>query len=203
MQHILPQISIKLMKQQGEVRIISGKWRSRKLRFPALPGLRPTTDQVRETLFNWLDPDIVGAHCLDLFAGSGALGIEALSRGAAYVAFVDRNPQLVRYLKDQLSQLEASNANVYQAEIPVVHLFDNSVHPFDIIFLDPPFAQNLIEPCCQWLEQQNWLAPQALIYLETEAKLTPLPLPPTWQLLRSKTTKHVSYNLAQRNATLP
>lgn len=183
----------------GEVRIIGGQWRGRKLKFPAVAGLRPTTDRIRETVFNWLIPYIHGAHCLDLFAGSGALGIEALSRGAATATFVDQNSQIVTYLKKQLTLLNAVHTNVYCAKIPCSILFKNppSAH-FDIVFLDPPFHQHLLAPSSKWLEQQDCLADNAIFYVEAEATLDPLPLPKHWEILRSKVSGQVGYFLLKR-----
>lgn len=201
---------MKQTTKQGEVRIIGGKWRSRKLRFPAIDGLRPTTDRIRETVFNWLAPTIVGSRCLDLFAGSGALGLEALSRGASFVAFFDQNPEIVRYLQQQLQLLEADNAIAYCAKIPLPeqslkHALDSAsatttenITKFDIIFLDPPFEQNLVQPSCEWLEQAGYLAPTTYIYIETERTLDPIPVPPHWQLLRSKAAGRVAYHLYLR-----
>src|ERR1700685_2698190 len=125
--------------QKGEVRIIGGQWRGRKLHFPAIPNLRPTPNRIRETLFNWLAPDLVGAHCLDLFAGSGALGFEALSRYAGSVTFIEQSAPLVSYLKTQLKQLAAENrAQFYQAQFPFVatQLFKPKKPLFNIVFLD-------------------------------------------------------------------
>src|SRR5512134_933490 len=121
----------------NQLRIIGGRWRSRRLRFPPLPGLRPTPDRVRETLFNWLTPVIAGARCLDLFAGSGALGIEALSRGAAAVTFVERHPQAVRGLRANLAQLRAEGARVEQAD--ALLWLRQAPQPFTVVFLNPPF----------------------------------------------------------------
>ncbi len=184
--------------KQGQVRIISGKWRGRKLHFPAVLGLRPTPDRVRETLFNWLAPVIVGANCLDLFAGSGALGLEALSRGAAHLTAIDQSAALVDYLRQLIVTLKIENMTIHRAPIPSADLPIpiKAKGPFDIVFLDPPFHQDLIAPCCEWLEQQKLLAPEALIYLETEATLNPLPIPSHWQLLHSKKAGQVSYHLA-------
>lgn len=188
--------------KHGEVRIIGGQWRGRKLKFPALPGLRPTTDPIRETLFNWLAPYLDGAHCLDLFAGSGALGIEALSRGAAHVVFIDQNPKIVTYLKEQLNLLNTAQAEVYRVKIPSELFLNPPRTKFDIIFLDAPFHQNFIAPCCQWLECQNWIAEQALIYIEAEATLSPLPLPEQWEIIRSKSSGQVGYYLVRRGTVL-
>lgn len=184
--------------KHGEVRIIGGQWRGRKLKFPAVSGLRPTTDRIRETVFNWLMPYLYGSHCLDLFAGSGALAIEALSRGAASATLVDQNPQIVDYLKKQLEILNAVNASIYCDTIPSSLFANPPKNKFDIVFLDPPFHHNLLDPCCQWLEQQNLLASDAIIYIEAEATLSPLPVPKHWELLRNKTSGQVGYYLFKR-----
>jgi 16S rRNA (guanine966-N2)-methyltransferase len=187
--------------QQGEVRIIGGKWRSRKLKFPAINSLRPTPDRIRETLFNWLAPTIEGSRCLDLFAGSGALGFEALSRGAEYVYFIDKEPRLVQYLKNQIEIFQASNnAQVQCMKFPFTALPPLSIQNFDVVFLDPPYNRNHIAPCLQWLEQQPWLAKQALVYVEAESALHPLPLSQNWQILHSKTSGQVGYHLIEFTA---
>jgi 16S rRNA (guanine966-N2)-methyltransferase len=182
----------------GTVRIIGGKWRSRKLTFPAIAGLRPTTDRVRETVFNWLAPFIMQARCLDLFAGSGALGFEALSRGAAEAVFVDSSKEVIAYLKEQARILQTTDIETYQLHLPCPVPFTHK--KFDIVFLDPPFHQGLISPICQWLEEQNLLADEALIYLETEAELSPLPVPQNWVLMRSKKAGQAAYHLAKRTS---
>lgn len=179
------------------LRVIGGQWRSRRLGFPDLPGLRPTPDRVRETLFNWLAPVLPGARCLDLFAGSGALGIEALSRGAAEVIFVERHSLAVRALRDNLDQLHARNARTDQAE--ALTWLRSPGAPFDIVLLDPPFGEGLLEPACALLEQGGWLAASAWIYLEAEADRPPPLLPPCWTFHREKTAGVVAYRLARRN----
>lgn len=190
--------------KSSEVRIIGGQFRSRKLRFPAIEGLRPTPDRIRETLFNWLAPKVIGAHCLDLFAGSGALGIEALSRGAEFVTLVDQNPKVVSYLREQLALLKIDNAN---AEVICQKIAFNIPTPslpqrtYDIIFLDPPFHQNLVGPCCQWLAEHGYLAKNAYLYIEAEATLNPLPLSEHCTQLRSKTAGQVGYHLICYNAS--
>src|SRR3990167_10966830 len=147
--------------KRGFVRIIGGKWRSRRLKIPSIQGLRPTPDRVRETLFNWLAPTITGAYCLDLFAGTGALGIEALSRGAAYVVFVDQSAEVVALLKEELKTLQVENAFIYQATVPTqLQAVD---HSFDIVFLDPPYSENLLLPSCYYLEENGFLAQPAQI----------------------------------------
>jgi 16S rRNA (guanine966-N2)-methyltransferase len=147
-----------------QLRIIGGQWRGRKLDFPALEGLRPTTDRLRETLFNWLQADIPGSQCLDLFAGSGALGLEALSRGAAGVTFVDQDTRACRQIRQHLDTLSCTRGRVQQARLP---LLPDDLPPADIIFMDPPFGLGLAGPCLDALRTQGRLA-QAWLYLETE-----------------------------------
>jgi len=179
-----------------QVRVIAGQWRGRRLEFPDLPGLRPTPDRVRETLFNWLAPVLPGARCLDLFAGSGALGIEALSRGAAEVVFVERQPLAVRALRDNLMRLKAENAQVEMAD--ALAWLHQPPTPFEIVLLDPPFGQGLLEPACAMLEAGGWFADAAWIYLEAEPELERLPLPVHWTIHREKIAGAVSYRLARR-----
>jgi 16S rRNA (guanine966-N2)-methyltransferase len=179
---------------KNELRIIGGIWRSRKLRFPDVPGLRPTPDRVRETLFNWLGQDMEGLSCLDLFAGSGALGFEAASRGAKRVVQVERNAAACLALKQSCAVLEARTVEVMQAD--VMRFLAGKSQVFDVVFLDPPFQQNFAAPCCLLLEKQGWLAPNAKIYVETEAGLI-LDLPSNWQVLREKTAGEVACHLYQ------
>ncbi len=183
----------------NRIRIIGGRWRSRRLEFPDLPGLRPTPDRVRETLFNWLAPALPGARCLDLFAGSGALGIEALSRGAAAVTFVEQHPPAVRALRENLARLQAEGAQVEQAE--ALAWLRRPGTPFEIVLLDPPFGQGLLEPVCTALEAYGRLAATAWIYLEAEAETPPPSLPAYWTWHREKTAGAVAYRLARRDAT--
>ncbi|TLY47831.1 MAG: 16S rRNA (guanine(966)-N(2))-methyltransferase RsmD [Gammaproteobacteria bacterium] len=186
--------------KKGEVRIIGGQWRGRKLHFPATPGLRPTPNRTRETLFNWLAPYLVGADCLDLFAGSGALGFEALSRHAKSVIFIEQSKLLVSYLKTQLKQLNAEDqAQVYQAQFPfkTIPLFKTNKPLFNIVFLDPPFQQNWLGLACAWLVKEQLLAPNCLIYIEAEASLTHLLLPENWEIQQFKTAGQVHYGLVK------
>ena len=184
----------------NQLRVIAGQWRGRRLEFPDLPGLRPTPDRVRETVFNWLAPVLPGARCLDLFAGSGALGIEALSRGAAEVVFVERQPLAVRALRDNLMRLKAEHARVDAADARV-WLLRQPATPFEMVLLDPPFGAGWLEPACATLEQQGWLAETAWIYLEAETTLDQLSLPAHWKLYREKIAGAVSYRLARRRVS--
>jgi 16S rRNA (guanine966-N2)-methyltransferase len=181
--------------QQGnQLRIIAGRWRGRKLSFAPVPGLRPTPDRVRETLFNWLDPFIRGARCLDLFAGSGALGIEAASRGAAKIVMVDHDPVVVRTLREQLQRLEFSGAQVVQQDVN--SWLAAAAEPYDIVFLDPPFRENRLPACIRLLADNGWLAAGARVYIEAEKTCTP-ELPDSWDLYRSKSAGQVGYHLAR------
>ncbi|MFZ1828365.1 MAG: 16S rRNA (guanine(966)-N(2))-methyltransferase RsmD [Candidatus Competibacteraceae bacterium] len=188
------------MNQRGRppkpLRVIGGQWRSRRLEFPDLPGLRPTPDRVRETLFNWLAPVLPGARCLDLFAGSGALGIEALSRGAAETVFVEHHPLAIRALRENLAWLRAEGARVEAAE--ALTWLRQPGTPFEIVFLDPPFGAGLLEPACVQLEQGGRLAATAWIYLEAEAHQPAPVLPAHWTLCREKTAGTVAYRLVNR-----
>ncbi|MBI3776111.1 MAG: 16S rRNA (guanine(966)-N(2))-methyltransferase RsmD [Gammaproteobacteria bacterium] len=181
------------------LRIIGGSWRGRKLHFPDVDGLRPTPDRVRETLFNWLQPVIAGAHCLDLFAGSGALGFEALSRGAASVVMVERDGHAVQQLRENITILKTSAAQVIQCD--ALEFLINSradVTPFDVVFLDPPYYQNLINPCCTALESGGWLSANSILYIEAELALQTFALPRGFEHTRNKRAGQVGYHLAVR-----
>jgi 16S rRNA (guanine966-N2)-methyltransferase len=179
-----------------KLRIIGGAWRGRKLDFPAIDAIRPTPDRVRETVFNWLQNHVAGARCLDLFAGSGALGFEALSRGAARVVFVDRDSRIVRYLRETLQRLQGAGE---AHESDALAWLKRQPQPFDIVFLDPPFAADVLSEVCNRLESGGWLAPLAHIYIERAASNAPLELPVNWELIKSKTAGQVGYHLARRN----
>lgn len=179
-----------------QLRIIGGHWRGRRLDFADLPGLRPTPDRVRETLFNWLQGVIQGSHCLDLFAGSGALGLEAASRGAARVVAVDSNVQVYRQLCAHAERLQCPTyAPTHQDALAYLELGSDG---FDIVFLDPPFKQGLLQQSIDRLAQSGWLKPGAYIYLEAEVDLPAPRLPDDWTLLRSKQAGAVAYALARR-----
>ncbi len=176
----------------NRLRIVGGRWRGMRIDFPAIEAIRPSPDRVRETLFNWLQQHISGARCLDLFAGSGALGIEALSRGASAVTFVDREPRVGRHLTQTLERLGASGATVKIEEAS--RFLERTPQPFDVVFLDPPFASTLLQSVFTRLPQ-GWLAPEAHIYVECPAD-TPLPpLAAGWSVYRSKQAGQVGYHL--------
>jgi 16S rRNA (guanine966-N2)-methyltransferase len=181
----------------GEVRVISGKWRGRKLAVLNAEGLRPTTDRVKETLFNWLMHDISGATVLDCFAGSGSLAIEALSRYAVHATLVERDAGLARHLKQNLQKLSCDNAQVVNQDCLSL-LSTMATQQYNVVFIDPPFRKGLALPCCQALERQQWLADNALVYLETEKELTTTEIPANWRLLKEKIAGQLAYRLYQR-----
>ncbi|MEQ6918601.1 16S rRNA (guanine(966)-N(2))-methyltransferase RsmD [Halomonas aquatica] len=165
----------------GRLRLIGGDYRRRQLPVLDHPGLRPTPDRVRETLFNWLTTATPGARVLDLFAGTGALGLEALSRGAREAVFVERDPRVARQLADNLDTLGATDrGRLVTADAQA--FLTGTPTPFSLAFLDPPFRQGLAAACCTALEA-GWLADDALVYLETESSLDP-EVPASWQLHR-------------------
>ncbi|KEA50745.1 16S rRNA methyltransferase [Mangrovibacter sp. MFB070] len=182
----------------GQIRIIGGQWRGRKLPVPDSPGLRPTTDRVRETVFNWLAPYLVDAHCLDCFAGSGALGLEALSRYAASATLLELERGVAAQLQKNLATLNASNGKVL-ATNTLAHLAQPG-SPHNIVFVDPPFRKGLLEDTVQLLEHNNWLAPDAVIYIESESEHGLPAVPGNWELHREKTAGQVAYRLYLRKA---
>lgn len=184
---------------KNQIRIIGGEWRSRQLTFNDIPGLRPTPNRIRETLFNWLQMDIHGSRCLDLFAGSGALGFEAASRGAQAVVAVEQDSNACRALHENIVKLDARQIKIVQGEV-FRFLATASAEPFDIVFMDPPFGFHLIEQTGQWLEDKGWLSKQAKIYVEVESGNDCLEkLPANWRLMKSKTAGEVSYSLFIRD----
>ena len=180
---------------RAELRIIGGAWRSRRLMFSASAGLRPTPDRVRETVFNWLMPVLPGASCLDLFAGSGAFGLEALSRGAGRAVLVDKHAEVIENLHENRARLKAETAEIVHAD--ALQWLRSSAESFDIVFLDPPYASGLLGPCMELLDTQGGVRPNGLVYLEVSSGELP-PLPASWKLLRSKTAGLVGYHLARK-----
>ena len=181
----------------SSIRIIGGEWRSRKLTVPDAPGLRPTPDRVRETLFNWLAPTVQGARVLDAFTGSGALFLEALSRGASTGVAIDANLDAVNNLRRNLALLQGDDAEVLRAD-SLHYLSNKAEQGFDIVLLDPPFHQDLLLSACQLLEDNNWLNKGAWIYTESEQAPSSLGVPSTWRLHREKHTGQVHYALWQK-----
>lgn len=189
----------------GQVRIIAGQWRSRRLPIQDLEGLRPTTDRVRETLFNWLSGELSGARVLDCFGGSGALAMEALSRYARYARVFELQKSAVVQLQNNLKTLKCEQADVIPgdslnllAQGPAGNAArkdPDAGEGFDIVFIDPPFRKGLAENSIKALTAHNWLKPDALIYVETESELSALPVPADWSQLKEKTAGQVCYRL--------
>lgn len=186
------------MSSAGKIRIIGGLWRGRKLPVAEQPDLRPTPDRVRETLFNWLAGSIGGARCLDLFAGTGALGFEALSRGARCAVMVEQNSELARRLQTSKAALAAASAEIFQAE--ALAWLGEPRDPFDIVFLDPPFHQDYVKKTCALLVNRGHLAPSAYVYTETERGV-PSPAPGLKELKQARAGQ-VEYRLYQRTSEI-
>ena len=178
------------------MRIIAGEWRGRRISFPSAAQLRPTPDRVRETLFNWLQPAIAGARCLDLFAGSGALGLESLSRGAAAAVFVEHDAAVVAALRATLSTLRATRGQLI--EMDALRYLAGPATAFDVVFLDPPFARGGLGELCRLLETRGWLAPRAFVYLEQPAHDPAAALPDGWAEWRELRAGDVRARLTRR-----
>ena len=183
---------------RNSVRIIGGEWRGRRVNFPDLPGLRPTPDRVRETLFNWLQDCIVGARCLDLFAGSGALGLEAISRGAREVVFVETAQAAARALQEQLVRFGGQGRGRVM-ELGAGRFLRTTPVAFNLVFLDPPFGQGALAEYVPLLDAGGWLSAGALVYMENEKKAGVPGLPPHWEVLKSKSAGEVGYHLVRVN----
>ncbi|HUD40400.1 MAG TPA: 16S rRNA (guanine(966)-N(2))-methyltransferase RsmD [Dokdonella sp.] len=181
----------------GRLRIIAGRLRGSKLSVPDAPGLRPTPERVRETLFNWLAPTIDGAHCLDLYAGTGALGLEALSRGAAHCVFVERDAALARALADTLARLKVDTGEVVRGDA-LSWLAQAGERRFDLVFVDPPFDADAWQATLHALEQGGRLALGAWIHVEASAEQAPAP-PANWHLHREGRAGSVRHRLYRRD----
>ncbi len=177
----------------GHVRIISGQWRGRKLPVFDSEGLRPTTDRVKETVFNWLATDIAHARCLDLFSGSGSLGFEAASRQAEQVVMLELDKKVHQQLAKNIQTLNATNIALIHTDT-LTYLAQPGT-PFDVVFIDPPFRKNLLDTTLKLLNENNWLAPDALVYIESEKEWQGTDLPENWRLHREKTAGQVSFRL--------
>jgi 16S rRNA (guanine966-N2)-methyltransferase len=178
----------------GRLRIVAGKWRNSRLKIAPLPGLRPTSERIRETLFNWLTSCIHGARCLDLYAGTGALGLEAMSRGAATVTFVEQSGKAAAMLRQACNDLGADGVTI--RSIDALQFLDSSDNEsFDLVFLDPPFADNSLADLCKILGDGGHLSPGALVYLEQPKAQEPPELPDRWVIAHEKTAGNVRYSL--------
>jgi len=187
--------------KRNQVRIIAGVWRGRKISFPTAEGLRPTPDRVKETVFNWLAPHIVDSRCLDLFSGSGALGFEALSRGAEYVVGIEQNGTIISNIHTNAEALQAHSFEIIKADSLLwLQNPKNAAKPFDIVFVDPPYRLKIIPQCFLLLEKNGFLKPNALIQFESEEPITLEDLPSSWEFLHQKKAGNVHYYLARCQA---
>jgi 16S rRNA (guanine966-N2)-methyltransferase len=177
-----------------KIKIIGGQWRSRQIEVLDAQGLRPTPSRVRETLFNWLQADIVNSNCLDLFAGSGALSFEALSRGAKTVVQIESNPLACQVLRKNAQTFATSNVKLQQTDA-FEYLTTVEPKPFDIVFVDPPFLQGFVLQSCDLLQCKGWLAGHTKVYIESEHALELTTLSSAWHLLKHKRAGDVTYRL--------
>jgi 16S rRNA (guanine966-N2)-methyltransferase len=177
----------------NRLRIIGGQWRSRQLPFPDVEGLRPSTDRIRETVFNWLQPYLPGAQVLDVFAGSGALGFEALSREAGFVNLLERSQKAAKQLQENAKTLNATNYNVHMGDS--LQILTTLQTPYDIIFLDPPFGKGLLPKCIELIDQHNLIKTDGWVYIESEQNLDDLNIPKHWRLHREKKVGQVKLRL--------
>ena len=184
----------------GVIRIISGQFRGRKLPVKDVQGLRPTTDRIKETVFNWLMHDTRDAHTLDCFAGSGGLGFEALSRFAKSATFIELDSLAAKQLEQNISTLKLDNAYVKHTNSLSFLEQKNTNEAFNLVFVDPPFRKDLAQTTCDLLEKNQWLSNDALIYVEVEAELTALEISNNWLLIKEKKAGQVLCQLYQRQA---
>ena len=183
-------------QKNNSVRLIAGEYRSRKLEFPSLEGLRPTADRIRETLFNWLQDSIQGETCLDLFAGSGALGFEALSRGASQVDFIEQNTSAVNSIRANIERLDAKHGNLYCSDaFEWLDRYTQNSKKYGLVFLDPPFKGDTLARAIKKLESTNLLIDGGLVYIEKEKQLKEDSLPSNWVKVKSKEAGSVQFGL--------
>ena len=188
------------INKNGQLRIIAGQWRGRKINFIDEEGLRPTPDRVRETLFNWLQSDVPNAVCLDLFAGSGALGFEASSRGAGKVTLVDNSSKACKLMEENIVQLQSKSIQVITSD--AVRYLEKDRTKYDVVFLDPPYSMSVLSQIFTILEQKKCLSEHAKIYVEHDVKQCLPELPENWHVLKNKTAGQVSYYLIDRTRPL-
>lgn len=181
----------------SKIKIIGGQWKGTNLTFLNELELRPTGNRIRETLFNWLQPNIQGSICLDLFAGSGCLGLEAQSRGATECVMVEKNEKVINHLVENIEKLGASTALIHDDALNYLASKEPS-KTFDIVFIDPPFDSIIYESITRALESNNWLSHDALIYIEARSDASMFQIPDNWSLFREQVAGNVRYMLYSR-----
>ena len=190
-----------MKKSANSVRIISGHLRRRKFSFPANEAIRPTGDRVRETLFNWLQNEVLNSNCLDLFAGSGVLGLEALSRGASKVIFIEKDRRIAKALQENLRLLNLPQGIVCHANAldwiatATATATATAMLPFNIVFLDPPFTEKLLASSCAALEESNLLAKGCCVYMESSITISKIQTPKNWIRAKEKKAGNVYFYL--------
>jgi len=184
-----------IARARKQLRIIAGKWRGRKIQFEPSEGLRPTPDCVRETVFNWLQFEIIGKNCLDLFAGSGALGLEALSRGASSLRLVETQPSAIKNLRLNVETLQAENVQLNQQDV-LEYLQQEPAHGFELIFLDPPYKMCVLQQCIDLIEKNQWLTENGLLYFEQPKQEPEMELSASWVISHHKKAGNICYYLA-------
>ena len=184
-----------MKKSANSVRIISGHLRRRKFSFPANEAIRPTGDRVRETLFNWLQNEVLNSSCLDLFAGSGVLGLEALSRGASKVFFVERDRGIAKALEENLGLLNLPQGIVCHSNALDWIATAKAMPPFNIVFLDPPFTEELLASSCAALEESKLLAKGCCVYMESSITISKIQIPKNWIRAKEKKAGNVYFYL--------
>ena len=178
----------------GRIRIVAGKWRNRLLNVADVEGLRPTSERIRETLFNWLATNIIGTRCLDLYAGTGSLGFEALSRGAKLCTFIDQSESAIKLIKETANALNAENTYIFKRDA-IKYLNPREPEVFDLVFLDPPFSENILNDTLRLLNDGNWISPGGLVYVEFESNHAFPDLPEGWTVSHKKNTGNVCFAL--------
>ena len=183
-------------KNRGKVRITSGEWKNRNLEVPDIDGLRPTSERVRETLFNWLMPSIHKSVCLDLFAGSGSLGFEALSRGAKHCTFVEKSKLAFSQIKTTRTSLNAVNSEVHNCDA-IDFLSSVHNHNFNLVFLDPPFSDDYLISSIESIHEYQLVSSGGYIYIEFNKNNDLSDLPDNWSVIRKKIYGNVCFILIE------
>ena len=188
--------------EKGKIRIIGGRWRGKKILFPINPNLRPTPDRAKEAVFNWLGNDLTGISCLDLFAGTGAMGIEALSRGAIRIDFVETEKIFAQNLKKSLESLEGKiNAKIHNKDFYEWFEQDSPEQIYDLIFIDPPFHKDLIESVFKCFKRKKIYSSDTIFYLESETSVNLNFLDEEFEIFREKIMKNKCYRLIKVKTT--
>ncbi|ALD14995.1 16S rRNA methyltransferase [Buchnera aphidicola (Aphis glycines)] len=180
------------LRKKGRVYIISGKLKGQKIAFKNNLNIRPTTNRIRETLFNWIAKDIKNSRCLDCFAGSGALGLESISRHAKFVTLLEIKKKIILSLIQNAKKLNVSNVEIIHTN--TLDWLKKTKKPYDIIFIDPPYNEKLVENTIILLEKKKWIKNKSIIYIETK-KNQPLILPYNFTLYKKKITNHIAFYL--------